>query len=278
MKISDILRHETLWETRRQDRLETEKAFENFSGVIDAVELHIPYYRHECLERIAQKAQEATCPRMFISMGDAVNLDMFSLFFSDGYPSDNVKPRDEIEKLIKIIRRLSEYYEHMIFLVSNHEERIIKNLRRKLGKGIAEEYEYFLKDFDQIFNQSGLNIIVVKSPFVQIGDAVFSHFENNSIVPGSVDRWSVQYLLPRIEKKWDVLFQAHTHCQSKIPIDRKMIIETGTIAVTMDYWRRGKMTGRGKLSTYGYARCEMMNGKAILDRCDFVPMGWEEYL
>ena len=82
-------------------------------------------------------------------------------------------------------------------------------------------------------------------------------------------------LFPRLSKKWNICYQAHTHSQSKISIDGKTVIETGALIDTLDYWRSGKMSGTGKMSSYGYAVCEMINGKSDINKCNYIICGWE---
>ena len=95
---------------------------------------------------------------------------------------------------------------------------------------------------------------------------------------GTTSRSVGQYLIPRIERPFNLVVQAHTHAQSWIPVERKFIIESGCLAATMDYWRRGKLLGKGKLTTIGYASGYMRKGKAIINECRPIFKAWEDYI
>ena len=131
--------------------------------------------------------------------------------------------------------------------------------------------------YDRMFSKIQ-KMDVVNNYLVQIGNILVTHLENNSVVAGKVDRDLVQYLTPRISKPWEVVFQAHTHSQSRIPIDRKLCIETGTLCDSLDYWVKGKMFGKGKHSTMGYGVCDMVKGKADMNTCNFIITEWQGYI
>jgi len=171
-------------------------------------------------------------------------------------------------------------YDEILMLMSNHEERLWKVVvHRFQEKTVSGELIKRLKTLQEIFEENELDKITCVDHYLfQIGNIIVSHFENNSTVPGSVPRWVVLYLIPRISKPWDVCFQAHTHCQSKISIDRKLVVETGVLTDSLDYWVKGKMSGKGKLSTIGYAICNMVNGKANLNDCNFVVKEWQGHI
>jgi len=136
-----------------------------------------------------------------------------------------------------------------------------------------------MRKLNEDFKESGLKkIVVVPDCIFQIGDVVITHFENNSMVPGTIPKNIIQYLLPRLKKEWNICFQSHTHGQSKMALERKLVIETGALCPTLDYWRRGQMSGRGKMTSLGYAQAETVKGKASLNSCNFVICEWEDWL
>jgi hypothetical protein len=148
-----------------------------------------------------------------------------------------------------------------------------------MHKEISQEILDLMDGYVDIFAKNKLKKIdIVDHYLFQIGNVVICHLENNSNVPGAIRRGLVQYLTPRVEKSWDVAFQAHTHAQGSDTIDRKKIIETGTLTGSLDYWVCGKMHGKGKHSTLGYGVCDMVKGKADLNACDYVVTGWQEYI
>lgn len=272
----NLLRVFNRWEVTKASRLKLEKEFNNYTGWIDIFELHVPYTKYNLLEEAMQRTAKYKGKKICVFNGDSINLDMFSKY----YPMSGTKslPSEEIRALITVLKYAEKVYDRIIFLVTNHEQRLWKVLFYYMKSGeIASEILKQMKSLQEVFEKNELKkIIIVEHYLFQIGDIICCHFENNSVVPGVVPRNLVQYLIPRIQKDWTVAFQSHTHTQSKIAIDRKVIIETGTMTDSFDYWRSGKMAGRNKLSSIGYAVCEMKNG--IATECSFRILGWEGYL
>lgn len=268
------------WEINRADRLETEEQFEHFTGHLDIVELHIPYtiwgYVFDMMEetRLLYPKEE----KILVLAGDSLNLDMMSVFYQRS--TDRSKPSDEWRDLIKFLRIAEKIYDHIIFMETNHDNRIWKMLMKTIvAKEIYDEVMKWMLSYRDAFNNEKFTkILTIRGAIFQIGDVLITHFENQSSVPGHISRDVIKFLLPRIEKDWNVVFQAHTHCQSKIPNDRKICIETGALCGVLDYWRRGKMKGKGKLTSVGYAVCDMIDGVADPNRSNFVFKGWEDWL
>lgn len=275
MKI-ELVRKINAWEQAKVERERTEREFNKYSGLLDVFELHIPYTHYEYLTDAFEKASKYKGKRTCV-FSDVLNMDMFSVFYARS--SQKSLPTDELKAFINLLHIANEIYDHIIFLQSNHDKRLNKILRYgNLQKDQADEVQKFLYTYDDIFANEKLPVICVDHYLVQIGDVIVAHLENNSSVPGSLDRWVVQYLTPRIKKEWNVCYQQHSHCQSRIAIDRKLVIETGALCETMDYWRDGKMKGKGKMSTVGYGQSVLKDGKADVNSSNFVICGWEGWL
>jgi len=279
------------WEILRVDRLEQEKQFEKFTGHIDIIEMHIPYTKYGYLFDLMGRTllMDTYNPikkkKMLICAGDSMNLDMFSAFYQRS--TDRSKPSVEWRDLIKVLRRAEQIYDYIVFMVNNHDNRVWKMLMRNIiAKEVFDEIMHWMTSYHDAFNHEKFTKIITvpcsrfseQGVIFQIGDLIISHFENNSIVPGVVPRDVIKYLVPRIEKDWNIVIQAHTHAQSKIANDRKICIECGALCGTLDYWRKGSMKGKGKLTSLGYAVCDMENGVADPNKTDFVFCEWEGYL
>jgi hypothetical protein len=280
MKISELkLRQEiNNWEIRRASRLKTEKQFEKFTGLVHGVELHIPYTCWEYAYDMCKEAKNYDGKKILLSGGDSVNLDAVSFFYKRGGAKRTVV--EELTDLIKFLKYAQTIYDKIIFLESNHEQRLKKFIYRALDdRGQAKEVESMMKTLKQMFDDEGLDKVVFTSDFFfQVGDIVFNHFENNSTVPGTIMRNVIQYLYPRIKKEWNMVVSFHTHAQGLLPIDRKIAIENGCIAQTMDYWRSGKMLGKGKAISIGYGHYELNKGKAEINKCRPIICDWEGWM
>ena len=269
------------WEVLRNDRLELEEQFNRFTGLINIIELHIPYTKYEHLFDLMGRALKSKAEtKILVPAGDSMNLDMFSAFYQRS--ADRSKPSVEWRDLIKVLRRAEQIYDHIIFMTTNHDDRIWKMLMKNIvAREIYDEVMQWMTSYQDAFNHEGFTkIITVPGPLFQIGDLVITHYEDNSIVPGHVPRDVIKYLTPRMDprKPWHIAIEAHTHAQSKIANDRKICIECGTLAKEMDYWRPGKMKGKGKLTSIGYAVSDMENGIADPNRTDFVFCEWNDYI
>jgi len=266
------------WEANRVNRLTLENAFNHFTGHIDIVELHVPYTKYEYVFKMMAKTRKLKGKKVLILAGDSLNLDMLSRFYQRS--DDRSKPSDEWRDLVIVMREAKRTYDKIIMEQTNHDSRIYKCIRDNiLGRDRDDEIQEWLRTYQEAFEREGIeNIMVIKGAIFQVGQIIITHFENNSIVPGNIPRDVIKYLVPRIQKPWSIVFQAHTHTQSKIPNDRKICIETGALCKTLDYWRRGRMQGKGKLTSLGYAVCDMKDGIPDPNESNFVFCEWEDYI
>jgi len=275
----ELRRELARWEIKRTERLLLEEQFKDISAWFDVVELHIPYTKFRMLKIAMQETKKRKDKKKILVInGDSLNLDMFSKFYRRS--SADSTPSEEFGMLLRVMEDAHKVYDHILYLTTNHENRFEKIVIDSIGdKTVAKELLKFMNSFKDIFEEAGYNKVVYVSNYLfQIGDVIVCHFENNSIAAGKVGRDIVQYLTPRLNKEWNIAYDSHTHSQSKIAIDRKVVIETGGMLDSLDYWRDGKMKGRGKMSTIGYGKGRLKNGKAILNDCDFHICGWEGYL
>lgn len=280
MKITDLLATNVVpnWEISRDKRVALEKPFEKFTGRIYVAELHIPYTRWKYLQEMIDEAKKYKGKKIFVSGGDSLNFDMFSVFYNKS--GDDSKPSDEIAILIRFLTMISEVFDQIIFIESNHEARVHKILARICNdKTVSQEIRKQVKGLQEQFSDAGLKKLVYCSTYMfQVGDALFTHIESNSSSVGKTGRDIINYLTPRIQKPWSVVYQLHTHCQSIIAVDKKICVEVGAIIPVLDYWRQGKPAGKNKLTSLGYALGDFKNGKIDINSARFIVKEWEDWL
>ena len=272
----DLFRRMSQWELKRENRYAIEDRYKNFTGHIDFLECHIPYTNFRNVEAMMDRAEKIKGKKMLVIAADFLNLDLFGPFLST---TDNVSmPEDEIKMGLELLKEAAKVYDYEVFLEGNHDARISKVVKREVKDvRVQDQINKLVGGYDKIFKEAK-KLDIVHSYIFQIGNVLIAHMENNSSVPGKTGRDLVQYLVPRIKKHWDVIYQAHTHSQSKLPIDRKLAIEIGCAADSLDYWIRGKMSGKGKFGTMGYGVCDMVRGYADMNDCNFVISQWQGYI
>jgi len=269
-------RHE--WETKKVKRSLIENKYANYTGLIHAIELHVPYTKYDLLTEPIVRARDYKGKKLCILNGDTLNFDMFSMFFKT---TPNVSdPIDEVKDMIDIMKVLTSTYDEVLYLLSNHDQRMKKIIYKNFpDKQMATALTMFLSDVTDYLQDEGIkNATVVDNVFVMLGDTIFCHMEKNSTVPGSISRDMVSYFKPRIQKDFNAIYQSHTHGQSTIPIDRVLFVETGCLADTFDYWRNGKLQGVRKMSSLGYGEAIMNRGKIDIRNSRAIPLAWEGWL
>lgn len=277
----DLLEGTLRWKVRYTKRAVAEQPFLHFTGHSDIVESHIPYTQYGYWFRMLDVTDALACKKILVLAGDNLNMDLFSTYWHrSDEPCDEGRPYRELETLIKLLRCAEQVYDHILYMETNHDKRIYKMIYRMMEeKQQAEELSKFIKPIQEIFMDNKLNkITVLPDQLFQIGDIIITHFENNSKVPGSVPRQLVKYLIPRIRKPWTVVYQAHTHYQSKLPIMGKWCIETGAMCYSQDYWQQPKVKSEEKVPSIGYAVAELNDGIADVNKCNFVWCDWDRFI
>ncbi len=283
MKINDVSlsiplqRLIPIWESKRIERLKLERIYQNYSGYIDIVELHCNHTFYDYVADLVNRTRKKKGRKMLVLAGDNIDLSMLSQYHSTTQQS--ITPTEEKMTLIKLLKYILPYYDDKMIMLTNHDNRIVKVIGKYVyDKQVADEIKANQETLKQTFIKNDVNITFCDNSLFQIGDCLIVHPENNSSIPAGLARWCSLYYPPRIEKPFNVCFIAHSHCQSKIPLDRRLYIEISSISQTQDYWRKGKLLGKGKLSTLGSAHAYLEKGKCDLNQCDFYINQWEDYL
>ena len=272
-----LLREISTWEITKQLRGVQERKFVNFTGLVDVHEYHMPYTRYELLERAIGKSAKYKGSKILVSAGDSVNMDTYSKFHSRS--TCDTAPEEEIECLVRYLKHASKVYDKVIFLTTNHENRIKKIIQDSIkDSSVSRAVLKQVRFLDTIFSGNNLDKVIYVNDYVfKVGRLWVTHLENNSAVPGRIGEKVKDGLNCDYGRDWDVCIQAHTHCQSNVTFPRQTVIESGTFMSAPDYWvKSGKIKGERKSTSYGYAWCEMVNGVPM--EYDYRIMGWRENL
>jgi hypothetical protein len=268
---------------RRIDRKKLERQFINYTGHLDAFEMHVPYTRYDYMIPAMEMTAHHKGKKIIALVGDNLNYDLYSHYIRQGTSEDmdEQDPSQELDDLIKVLKIAYKIYDRIIFTRTNHDERetkiIMKNMpERKQAEQIIRKF----KTIPEIFETHGINDKVVHVPgiYFQVGDIALCHFENNNSIPGGTSRNIAKQAVAKMNPSVNVIYQAHTHYQSKIWAFRKCVIEMGAISDIQDYARGDKMMGVEKTITIGYAVGELHNGKADVNQFNPVCCEIEGYL
>jgi uncharacterized protein YbcV (DUF1398 family) len=270
------------WQTKRQSRLLLEREFLRYTGWLDVVEAHVPYTKYDYFFDILDRRKRYKGNKIIVFAGDNLNLDVFGPFFRTptAETSDRAASRKELDTLLHLLEKAEKIYDRIIFMQTNHDKRIYKILQRVFGdKKQVEEIMRWVKPLKEFMEERKLSKIVhTPGILFTIGDAVIYHWENNSSIPASTSRKVIKGTIARMPSKINVIYQAHTHFQSRFAAFRKLIIETGALCDIFDYARGDKLWGEEKTITIGYAYGEFKDGIADWNKCDYYTYEVEGYI
>jgi len=270
------------WQLQRVKRKELEARFQRFTGKIWVVELHIPYTRYDYWGQILDEARKYRGKKILVFNGDNLNQDIFSRFFrkETSEEVDDSDPLKELDTLLIMLKESSKIFNWIIFTRSNHDHRmekiILENMpEKKVGEAILKRI-ISIKQWCEKLKIN--NVIHVPGIFFRIGDVLTCHFENNLSAPGSTARKISKAVITKMEPGINVIFQSHTHVQSRLIIMRKLIVETGALCEIQDYARGEKIFGSDERSvSIGYAHTEMVDGVADWNKTNFHICALEGY-
>lgn len=247
----------------------------NRERVVACGDLHIPYHRKDALAELI--THEAHQTDVLIIGGD----------FGDGQAvSTHMKYElvpyevEQAEKTL-VLQALSEAFPKVIYLRgSNHSDRVEKRIRENLPKdviaaimdmtgGVLNPDVAMVKRFPNISLGSWETANGIPMGWLAMyGDALFSHAEVFSSVPGTalrtiaerVENHKHTWALPEVRG----IFQFHTHAQALFPWRADMLLcEPGCMAETMGYQSAAK--GAKTSQRVGYAVMEFEDGRLDFD-------------
>lgn len=281
IKINDFMYQRTMqaWELKKVMLTTLQAQFKKFTGKMDVKEYHFNHAHLPSLKKALEIADKYKGPKILVSGGDSVNLDVFSRFYKN--TPESVDAEYEIETLVSYLKLASQVYDRIVFLTTNHENRLRKIVSHYVGdKKVAQAIIKQMKTLDDIFQGNKLDkIVYTNSNVFKVGDVFVTHFENNSNVPGTVGEKVMRGLNNLYGHDWKLAIQCHTHSMSKNTYQRQTVIESGTFQVSPDYWvGNGRICGERKSAGIGYATCNLVNGEVDINSANYVITSWRELL
>ena len=267
------------WELKRTKVHQLQNEFKDATCRVDVVEPHFNHAHQDAINKVFKAANEYKGDKIIVIGGDSMNLDRFSGFYSNTV--EETDPEDEIDTLVSFIRQASKIYRKVIFLATNHENRIKKVIFKNIkDKKVAGSVAKQMKTLKEIFELKGLDKVVYTDHYVfKIGDTYVTHFENNTSIPGTVGEKVMRGLNNLYGSDWVLAVQCHTHSMSKNTYQRQTVIESGTLQVSPDYWvNSGKICGERKSAGIGYATYNLIKGKVDINSANYIVTSWREYL
>ena len=144
---------ECVWERKREDRLVIEEGYENYSGKLDGIELHIPFTKYDYAFKMMADTEKYQGNKGLICAGDNVNLDMFSYFYKTS--KDLSRPFVEMNNFIRFLKVAEKVYDFIIVMTTNHDHRIEKIINKiAISRISLENREYLLLSLSSISRNS----------------------------------------------------------------------------------------------------------------------------
>jgi predicted phosphodiesterase len=270
-KLEELIELTTLWELKKVELVRIKKEYQNFTGKLVVIsDLHVPFIEKSLFkEFIKREKKEAD---VLVIAGDFVNFDIFSRFIT----GDKTRADEEIKIAKEYIEELCSFKIPIIYLTANHELRLDKFLLRTMSVEQVKSIINLGLNLKTFFNYKNLKI--VNNWFIEIGDIIIAHPEDNSSVYGKTLDNIREFFSERI-KDFRAIIIGHTHKQSKFFIKRKLCIENGCMSKILDYSLDSRFNRYKKDIQYkGYSYSFLKNGKCDFNRTDFVNLAQDDYL
>jgi hypothetical protein len=223
-------------------------------------DLHIPFHLGD---GIASAWGATDCTRLILG-GDVGDYNALSTFLKH----EDVDIIDELNQEAALIDTAAGIFRDVIVLGGNHDpDRYTKRLLERNAAPMVQAIKFcaggVTNPLEAICSRHA-NVTYVQHAtraglrhwlYVQ-GDAIVSHAEDYSAVPGAAlrrisARLQSRYRALRIPRDWRVLFQAHTHTVSMVPESTdRLLYETGCCCSDMDYQTRADSKGAAQIPAY----------------------------
>lgn len=231
-------------------------------------DLHAPFHERAFVATMLQRDADADVCLIMGDIGDGYSLSRFIKY-------ERVDYEAELAAVTLLLEEFSARFPLVQVLTGNHDfPRLEKQLRDRLPPdfisailamtgGTLNPLEALTK---RLANVEIVGHRVDRHQVAwlhQIGDAIFTHAEKFSIMPGSALRKIEEWLADNERtlglQPWRVLVQAHTHQLSLIPWHAdKVLIECGCLAQTPGYALSARIGGRPQRR--GYVTLEQVDG------------------
>jgi hypothetical protein len=233
-------------------------------------DLHAPFHDAQAVAAMIERERDIDIAVLMGDIGDSYSLSRFLKY--DPIPYDQ-----ELASVTLLLQTFSERFPLVRIIAGNHDgPRLEKQLLDKLDKdmilairamtgGTLDPLEVLCRRFGNIEQVSPKTANGHSARWLtQIGDALFSHAEKFSRVPGaalrSVEDWMSDFDQSLQLDPWRVLVQAHTHQLGWFPWRAdKLLIECGCLCQSAAYQYGAKIGGRPQRR--GYVVLEQVDGK-----------------
>lgn len=246
---------------RRPGRKEREK-------ILVIPDLHVPFHHKAAIAHMMRNDGDADRAVVMGDVGDAFALSRFIKY-------THVPYQEEITALVQMFEQLSAAFPQIDLIAGNHDGlRLEKALRTALDADFMAAVNFIcggvLSPVDAIaskFRNVRLSGHRVDNHnvrwFTQIGDALFTHAEAFSRVPGAamrrIEEWVTDMERTLRLNPWRVIVQAHTHQLGLFPwLSDKLMVECGCLCETHGYQLSPKLGGRPQ--RLGYVVLEQTKG------------------
>jgi hypothetical protein len=248
-------------------KLSITNASSNTKKILVIPDLHAPF--HDCSMVTAMLEREADAD-IAVVMGD----------MPDGYSAsrfvkyENVPWATEWAAVTLLMEQFSNTFPEVVVITGNHDARLEKMIRSSIPLDVVDAIKYMtggILDPMKALVSRFPNVSIASRHvsgyevnwFHTIGDAVFSHAEKYSRVPGSalrnVEEWFSDFSGVLSLDPYRVIFQAHTHTMARFPWrSDKELVEVGALCQTHGYMLNPRIGGRPQRQ--GYVTFEQTDG------------------
>lgn len=256
--------------------------------ILSLSDVHVPFTDPKRLHKVLEThKQELSNPNSIIIL----NGDIMDEYAASSFPKfKEVHLLHEYRAAFALTKMCLDYCGQIALVVGNHENRLLKTASENLPKGISDLYSFnllariangevldekgYLVDIDK--NMKARIRYQYKEPwYCRIGKTIFAHPSGfaSAAVPGSTATKTNKLFNSRYTKDdYDCLVLGHTHMQSKVIVDGRLLIEQGALCGLLGY--EGKSNLQFGFSTNGYAVVYQDNkGNTNFNDSNFISLG-----
>jgi predicted phosphodiesterase len=242
--------------------------------------LHYPFQDKEMVERVVQEHHKDT--DILVLCGDIMDQYRMSTFAKDKVVR-LIYEHMEAERFVNDY--LAKKFKNVVMIQGNHDVR----LSNFLGKKVDPDIHYLIKKDilrtiadGERYNDAGELVEVKPRPNVHynsghepwwtlIGKTVFCHPLTYKSMTLQTAEAAFAYFSDK-RMCFDSVVVGHTHYQGKTIKSGIMLMETGCMALPMDYAKKGKLYYKNQQTGYGIIRQDA-DGNTLFNESQFVYMG-----
>lgn len=231
--------------------------------ILHLSDLHVNQHDEELLDQVLRRHQAAD---LVVVAGDFLDLYQYSRFAK----AEHLPFEAELEAGVRLLEFLSERFPLVVFIESNHHERV------RLALQAVPSGLHFLVEPNIMrhLTQPFANCLALDRWWVQVGDAVFTHADYaRGVAPRSAERVALWLEYHRRVgqlplQPFTVVVQAHTHRVGSRILAGIKCIETGCLAkLPLGYAQEARAVAYPEPQMNGYAVVVQRGGRSLLNEC-----------